>query len=403
MEKIFLVFTSLALGLMPVEAQVFGQEQAKDTNSLGQIPTELSWRAQKEHNKWDAEKLVIEQARIEDENIINVLQNNVTGQSQDEKNLAEELSALRKSLLDSKKFIPRDPWREIYSEKKYVNSPNSGFVRFNGQILEVAQEGIRVLGKRGDSADEEYFVFNFPYRFKTGESVDPANIYVAFEDGDFSYITEDGYAKKIPKLNYGKPCDRPKNADGVESIALQLSAQDEAKLSPIDQGLKQKHEAVIAAKKRLDEFTAGSSVRLTNAWKQLKKEQEDELKNTQDLANNNDPEALRRMGERYRDGDGVDKDLNKSAGFYKKAELVLQEDVDRQRERDRLNELASLKQRLLRNINLADKYDNVDSMLYLSKCYSNGIGTEIDLIKGAEYYDKAVHVGLPKLPNRAQY
>ncbi len=43
------------------------------------------------------------------------------------------------------------------------------------------------------------------------------------------------------------------------------------------------------------------------------------LKNNQDLADKGDPYGLMRMGERYRDGEGVDKDLAKARQYLKRA------------------------------------------------------------------------------------
>ena len=43
------------------------------------------------------------------------------------------------------------------------------------------------------------------------------------------------------------------------------------------------------------------------------------LKSNQDSADKGDAYGLLRMGERYRDGDGVDKDLAKAKEYFKKA------------------------------------------------------------------------------------
>jgi hypothetical protein len=199
MNRNFLLTVFLASSLMPLLAQMnITQADTQDTNFLNRIPTEISWEAQTDNKKWAEQQSAIDQAKVDADSPIAILEAGVSDKTEDAKNAEAEAQSLRKNLLDIKKLIPKDPWREIYGVKKYVNSANSGFVKFSGQILEVAENGIRVLGRKGDVAEVEYFVIGFPYKFKVGESVDPTKVYVAFEDGDLSYVTEDGYAKKIP-------------------------------------------------------------------------------------------------------------------------------------------------------------------------------------------------------------
>jgi len=381
-EKFFLPLVLMALDSMLLSAQPAithldpadptqetNNGDIEATNLLNYIPTGLSWAAQVENERRADEEHAIAQAQAE-----------LRDAMLDATNAQMEVQRMRKNFLDLKKLIPRDPWREIYGEKKYVLSPNSGFVKFSGQILEVAQNGIRVLGQKGDATQVEYFVINFPYPFKEGESVDLTRIYVALEDGDFSYVTEDGYAKTIPKLNYGRPCARPKNADAIELAAQQLTPQEEAQVASIQLEAKSKKDIAIAAQKHVQELLENLRLDKRNA-----------LKADQEQAGQGDPEGLRRMGERYRDGDGVEKDLNKAAEYYKKAEDVEQAAADRDIKRTQAEEQQAIKQKFLRNLTLADKFGNIESMIYLSRCYSNGIGTEIDLSKGKEYFDKAIN------------
>jgi TPR repeat protein len=332
----------------------------------------LSWEGQKEKKKFSEMQEAIDQQQFDVRVKYRNLQEEFLTHLAAASNSQTQLSALIKRFADAKTIIPRDPWREIYGEVKFVNSPNSGFVKFDGRILESAANGIRVLGRRGNSDNQEYFVLNFPYKFSEGENIDPTKIYSAFEDGDFSFITEDGFAKKIPKLNYGKPCPKPKSGDEVELAARQaLTPTETLDVAALRQQLvSQKAKAVQI---NLDQAERGES------------------------------NGFRRLAERYRDGDGVQVDPSKSTAYFQKYEDALQAEADRQLEADRKTQQETLKQKLQRNIFLAETKDNVHSLLYLSVCFSNGIGTEIDLDKAKTYYEKAVGVGLPRRMNEKLY
>jgi hypothetical protein len=400
-----LLTSLLALGLMPALSQTpFNTGLTEDTNILNQIPTDKSWESQTEHKQWAEQQKAIDDTQAEGETLISSIKNDISLKSLAATNSETEYETLRKHILDLKKIVPRDPWREIYGETKYVNSPRSGFVKFNGQILEVAQDGIRVLGQIGETKENvEYFVINFPYPFKAGESVDPTKVYTALQDGEFSFITEDGYAKKILKLNYGKPCIRPANAATVELTALRLNSEDESQMSSLELKAKEDLESVTAAQQLLKKTQGDFASIRKSAVEKLTSDKENTLRATLEKADKNEPTALRRMGERYRDGDGVEQNTRTAYGYYQKAEKALQAAVDNENEEAKLKQEEFLKAKLLQNINLADKNDNVYSMLYLSRCYSNGIGTGKDFVKAKEYYDKAVSTGLPKRPNEALY
>ena len=64
-----------------------------------------------------------------------------------------------------------------------------------------------------------------------------------------------------------------------------------------------------------------------------------------------------------------------------------------------LKEQERLKQKFLKNVELADKNSNPQSALYVEKCYREGIGVEKDLSKADEYHAKAVSFGIPSKPN----
>lgn len=372
----------------------------ENTNTVSNTNSILS--SEKEpYDVWKEHKIItaeqVEQdayiaKEVEIQSRIDSLQNDVATQLVDAKSSHEAVESSRSLFLYTKSKV-RDPWREIYSETKFVLSAGSSFVQFSGQIQEVADNGIRVFGQIGDSAKAEYFVVNFPYHFKAGESVDPTRIYVALEDGTFSYISEDGYAKSLPKLNYGKPCARPSNSDDIEQSALQ------SQLSTPEQNAKDKDESATATEKLLQEANDEIGAVQKEAAEKMRLAKDKALKYDLAYANKGNIDALRRMEARYRDGDAVEADTNKAAEYHKKYEDSFQTEADRIAEKNRLIEQEALRQKFLRNLDLADKRDNVESALYVEKCYRYGLGTEKDLSKAEEYHSKAVSSGLPQHPN----
>ena len=325
---------------------------------------------------------------------IDSLQTEAASKLADAKSAHEAVESLRSNFLYTKSIL-KDPWREIYGEKKFVMAVGSSFIKFNGQILEATADGIRVFGQFGESTNSEYFVVNFPYDFKAGESVDPTKTYVALEDGTFSYVSEDGYAKSLSKLNYGKPCARPNNADAVEQSALQ------SQVSAAEQNAKAEDEIATAAQKRLQDSSDEIIAVRKEAAEKMRSAIYQALKYDMTYADKGNLEALSRMEARYRDGDGVDIDTNEAAQYARKYEANFQTEATQITEKDRLIEQEAAKQKFLRNLFLADKYASVECILYVENCYRNGVGTEKDLSKADEYHAKAVSLGALDQPNRS--
>ena len=142
---------------------------------------------------------------------------------------------------------------------------------------------------------------------------------MASEDGNFSYVTTDGSGKTIPKLNYGKPCARPQNADGVEAKAKQLTQEEESQINAAKFNAIAKRSEARAADKIFNDFLKQveddkkAKIQVQNAPRARA------LKYNQNQADKGDPTGLLRMGERYRDGEGVPKDLYKAQEFFSKA------------------------------------------------------------------------------------
>jgi TPR repeat protein len=74
-----------------------------------------------------------------------------------------------------------------------------------------------------------------------------------------------------------------------------------------------------AAKEQIAAAQKLAAERAAAANKAAKAAQERALKYNQDQADKGDPTGLLRMGERYRDGDGVPKDLSKAREYFTKA------------------------------------------------------------------------------------
>ena len=80
------------------------------------------------------------------------------------------------------------------------------------------------------------------------------------------------------------------------------------------------HAGIIAGEK-FDLFGVGTIFKGVGAAAGAKKQavQDKVLKSNQDAAARGDAYGLMRMGERYRDGEGVEKDLDKARTYLKKA------------------------------------------------------------------------------------
>jgi hypothetical protein len=389
---------TILLSLLVLSGFVYSSDGG--TNVLSNTNSEISqeaepydlWRGRRILSTEQQEQEVYQAKIVEIQSKIDLLRSEVASKSAEAKSAHK---AIEESLSQYKsdKSILKDPWREIYGEKRFVMSTGSKFVKFRGQILEVASTGIRVFGQIGDSTKTEYFVFNFPYDFKAGESVDPAKIYVALEDGEFSYVSEDGYAKTLPKLNYGKPCAKPKNSDSIEQLAQQ------SQVNAAEQKAKVKDNIATATQQRMQDAIDEIAAVRKEAAEKLRLASSEALKYDLTFANKGNLDALRRMWERYRDGDGVEADTNKAAEYNRKYEDTFQTAAERIAEKNRLAELEAARQKFLNNLILADKFDNVRSALFVEECYRHGIGTSKDLIKADEYHAKAASLGIPRISN----
>jgi hypothetical protein len=320
MKKIFLTFLiGLAFGKFCAEAD---SQPGGDGFLNNSLPKDLSPQGQQEKATWTERQRAIDLARADAQVTLDYLQTDAAAKSQDAKIAQVQVDNLKKDLLYEKNLDPRDPWREIHGEKKFVMSLGTGIVQFRGQVQDATPNGLRISGQIGDETGVDYFVVNFPYQLEAGEKVDPTKIFVAFEDGVTTYETEEGYTRTIPKLNYGKPCARPQNADAIELAAKKLTPAEEAQIKSAELEAQTKSETAAAARKRLQESQDLADAEWKAAIEKLRQDQAAALSVTQGQAEKGDAAALRRMAERYRDGDGVEKNLARAADFFKKAEAA---------------------------------------------------------------------------------
>jgi hypothetical protein len=187
-------------------------------------------------------------------------------------------------------FTPKDPMREI-DEKIYSTATMS---KFYGTVLEVQQTGIRVQGIYGkpggmgwnygptgvEAHGSEFFVEGFPYEVAENDFLEGDKNFAALEKGVYTYTTTQGGSRTIHKLVYGNVYHPPPPKP----------------LTP---------EEISAAKAKADAAKKAAQDRA--------------LKSNQEQADKGDAYGLLRMGERYRDGDGVPKDLAKARDYFTKA------------------------------------------------------------------------------------
>jgi TPR repeat protein len=220
------------------------------------------------------------------------------------------------------RLFSKDPWRLINGATNYAGG--DGWLEFQGLPQETSQQGTIFKGKwgapltiapfhdedrptivqepaaspsytpKGDSPDAQggnriasgvsesrithtyygndvFIVANFPY-----PSAQPYKEMLAFDAGYYTFTNVNNQVVTIHKLDYGMPCVKTWSPEELAAIKARAEAPQKA---------------AEAKALKLDE----------------------------DLADKGDPFGLLRMGERYRDGDGVDRDMVKARAYLSKA------------------------------------------------------------------------------------
>ena len=183
-------------------------------------------------------------------------------------------------------WIPDDPWRVIDGKTNWAKAP--GWMQFAGKVVEVQPKGIRIHGIYGEPGtvvydpkdydiNKDFFVRGFPYSVAENDFIGSVMHLTGMLNGTYTYPTVTGGSATLHELLYGEPCSAPQPSP--------------EQIKAIQDAHKAKADAAKKAKQDADTRT---------------------LKWNQDQAEQGDSYGLLRMGERYRDGDGVGKDESKA-------------------------------------------------------------------------------------------
>ena len=232
----------------------------------------------------------------------------------------EGLYKHNKTALLQPKPIPLDPWRKINGKVVYVLSSDSGFMNCAGTVIQTINGGVLVKPLLNITGD--YFIENFPFQVADGYELD-ASKFMAMKVGLKKLTTVLGEERTVTELDYGEPCERPEGGEKIEAEAQAPTPYEQKQLQEIESTITEKRNAASAAKTRVADFVQKieddkiMAVEKEKQRKDLKKEtaKNKALKFNQDAAAKDDPYGLLRMGERYRDGNGVPKDLTKRASI----------------------------------------------------------------------------------------
>jgi hypothetical protein len=172
----------------------------------------------------------------------------------------------------------------------------------------------------------DYFIKGFPFQVADGYELD-ASKFMAMKVGLKKLTTVLGEERTVTELDYGKPCERPEGGEKIEAEAKAPTPYEQKQLQEIESSLTEKRNAADAAIKRAAEL-----IQKFEDDKIMEKQRQDLIKETakkavqarvlkgnQDLADKGDAYGLLRMGESYRDGEGVPKDLAKAKDYLTKA------------------------------------------------------------------------------------
>jgi hypothetical protein len=222
--------------------------------------------------------------------------------------------SVNKAMITARGPMPRDQWRIVDGVTYYICGPGfsdyflskdpvqwesngrkkvfaDGWFMSTGRVVEVQKLGIRVRGycnyfaeTRGHVVDYQngvrafikepkemiFFVANYPYPVAENDQI---TMCVAKEAGIYTYNTVSGGSASIHKFDYGSVTSRP--------VAPTPTAEELQSAKAADQIKKMETKAKL-------------------------------LQSDKEMAEKGDSYHQRRMGERFRDGEGVEKNLTKA-------------------------------------------------------------------------------------------
>jgi len=326
--------------------------QASEKNAQLQAEARAVWDAaiKKLTDKRDAD---IAPLRIEEETNLDDLKSQELILKQKATELESQRSQSDKIIEHQRakqSFMPKDLWRML--DGKVCNAKDTSWFQFTGTVLEVKPNGILIHGDFGEPletplSDRDYFVENFPsqiYPMADNDVITYPMNFVAHYDPQslFKYTNQtiDLTVHTVRKLDYGHIVDSPPpelvkewqskivvipdtNPKLTQELDDNQRKQDqiENQLAEIQNEFERKKEIINAE--------CDAKIKdLPNVFAmQLKEKQEAEKQAitakavafNQSQADKGDAFGLQRMGERYRDGDGVPKDLQKAKDYLVKA------------------------------------------------------------------------------------
>jgi len=177
----------------------------------------------------------------------------------------------------------------------------SNFEDIKGKVLQVTSDGLLLATPKYEDGNFYYTGPTILLQHYALDVVDDQIIHtIAMPTGRYSYTSVQNSTRTVQKYECGTPV-----YPSQESLDKAIG---EAKT-----GIAFYENQIKAEAARIKSIKSAAAAK-------LKEGKAKALKIDQDGADKNDPVGLMMMGQRYRDGDGVDKDLVKAAAYFKRAQ-----------------------------------------------------------------------------------
>jgi hypothetical protein len=222
------------------------------------------------------------------------------------------IQAQESELLNQSQSKLNDPWREIVGTPVFIQTDERR-VGYSGIIQQTTSDGILI---KNDWSDENIFIKNYPYTYADGTRIDVDGIPIS----PVSYTSILGAQITVNAIDYGRPCNPPDDAKKIESAYIKNNA--------LIAGMKinESEESFEQAKQSLRDYLQQlqDAKQAVLDAKQKKKQAilDKALQYDETLASKGDDFGLLRMGERYRDGEGIQKDREKAIDYLSRAVMA---------------------------------------------------------------------------------